>query len=161
MLLGGLSTVITIFVLHLHHKQSCERITSDTAKQVFTFLAKLMFMSSIIPEGFADRTWEQDHVRENKHTNDLLCNSGSRFNGEKFVDGQMLTDATQKQYLTTLVQLRDDMAYIRLKAERKEHQDRIHCEWKVIALIIDRFSFWMCVALIFAGSVIVIHQLNT
>ena len=160
MLLGGFSTVITIFVLHLHHNQLSQRVVGRRTKLVCRHLARCMFMSPVLTDTVND---------EANITQDETSSNGQPDKGHCLLDHHALekedavleNDSRHLQYLNTLKQIRDDMADIRLKSEAEEQQYRIHGEWKAIALIIDRFSFWVCLALLFTVSLVIGAKINS
>ena len=161
MLLGGLSTVVTIFVLHVHHNPNIQGGVGRTTRVICRFLANVMCMSLVITETRDDLSWEHGRLKENKNSKHILYNFKFPLNDTKLLENQMESNQSENQYVKTLMQLQADMAYMRVKSDTKEHKYRIHNEWKAIALIIDRFSFWVSFALILAVSFIITFSLNS
>ena len=122
-----------------------------------------MFMSSVIPKSFENASSEQKELPEVE-----LIKKGIRpHRGSLQADIKLQADRHNQHplqhplYLDTFVQLRSDMAYMRRKFKAQEHQSMILNEWKVVALIIDRFSFWVCVCLISIVSVTILINLTS
>ena len=124
-------------------------------------------MSSVIPKSFENASYEQKEPPEVE-----LIKKGIRpHRGSLRADIKLQADRHNQHslqhslqhplYLDTCVQLRSDMAYMRRKFKAQEHQSMILNEWKVVALIIDRFSFWVCVCLISILSVTILINLTS